>query len=40
MLISRFAEIEMDDIIAYEDKFSIHLPDQFRTFLQKYNGIP
>ena len=38
MLISKFSEIDKDSVEAYEDKFSLKLPNQFRSFILKYNG--
>lgn len=38
MLISKFSEIDKDSVEAYEDKLSLKLPNQFRSFILKYNG--
>ncbi len=38
MLISGFKRIDEESIEEYEDKLSIKLPKQYRTFLLKYNG--
>ena len=38
MLISKFKKIDMNGVEEYENKISEKLPDQFRTFIIKYNG--
>ena len=38
MLISKFGTISKDAISEYEDVHGIKLPEQYRYFIEKYNG--
>ena len=38
MLISKFGTISKDTITEYEDIHGIKLPEQYRLFIEKYNG--